>query len=149
MIQLRHGAVHRHRYEVNVVSRMVTDAELFVKLLAISEYIKAIATLRAQMQVAIQELEKKRNLLKLEMADIRLQFAQKRAELDREECDTLEAAVKADKERATFATRSLSRTLNQLDLFVETPASAEDDLSSGNHSIDGEIVESIKRSMSR
>ena len=119
------------RFTASAALQRITDAELFVKLLQNYEYIRVITTIRQQLQETVQELEQIRNLLKLKLAEIRVQFTGRKAKLYRQESATLEAAVTEDRERTIFITTNLSQSLNIP--VIKIPASIHNDLSLSEH----------------
>ena len=133
IIQLRHTAVHRVRLTADGALQSIVDAELFAKLLRDYECLAVITTIKQQMHEIIQELEQMKSSLKLKLAEIRSQFADKKAELDRQESQTLEAAITGNRERTLFVTAPLSQTLSSSGLIVGVPASTHNGYSLSEH----------------
>ncbi|KAI4657817.1 uncharacterized protein J4E78_006206 [Alternaria triticimaculans] len=93
VIQLRHNAVHRVRLSSGELLQHLTDAVLLAQLLHDDKCDVFLSNLRQRTHDAIEELVRNKQLLDGRLADIKREFAAKRAELERQEAALLEAAV--------------------------------------------------------
>ena len=93
IIQLRHNAVHRVRLSSSGLLEHLTDAVLLAQLLQDDKCGKFLSNVRQRTHDAIEELLRNKQLLDGRLADIKTEFAAKRAELERQEAALLEAAV--------------------------------------------------------
>jgi hypothetical protein len=109
IIQLRHNAVHRVRLPSSGLLQHLTDAGLLAQLLQDGECTKMVSNIRQRTQDAIEELVRNKQLLDGRLADIKTDFAAKRAELERQEAALLEAAVKEHTKPVVSVSGSLDR----------------------------------------
>ncbi|KAI4645039.1 hypothetical protein J4E93_005838 [Alternaria ventricosa] len=97
IVQLRHNAVHRVRLSSSGLLQHLTDAVLLAQLLHNHKCGKFLSNIRQRAHDAIEELVRNKQLLDGRLADIKTEFAAKRAELERQEAALLEATVKEHK----------------------------------------------------
>lgn len=117
--QLRHDAVHRVRLSSSNLLQRMTAAVLLARLLQDDECGKVVSHIRQKTQTAIEEMVRNKQSLDTKLAQIKEEFAAKKAELERQENALLEAAVKEHKKPVT----SVSRILDQWsDGFGDTAA---------------------------
>ncbi|KAI4666712.1 uncharacterized protein J4E79_002752 [Alternaria viburni] len=109
IIQLRHNAVHRVRLASSELLQHLTDAVLLAQLLHDEKCGKFLSNIRQMTHDAIEELVRNKQLLDGRLADIKTEFAAKRAELERQEAALLEAAVKEHKTPMVSVSGSLHR----------------------------------------
>ncbi|KAI4933796.1 uncharacterized protein J4E92_003465 [Alternaria infectoria] len=109
IIQLRHNAVHRVRLASSELLQHLTDAVLLAQLLHDDKCGKFLSNIRQRTHNAIEELVRNKQLLDGRLADIKREFAAKRAELERQEAALLEAAVKEHKTPMVSVSGSLHR----------------------------------------
>ena len=109
IIQLRHNAVHRVRLSSSELLQHLTDAVLLAQLLHDDKCGKFLSNVRQRTHNAIGELVRNKRLLDGRLADIKTEFAAKRAELERQEAALLEAAVKEHKPPMVSVSGSLHR----------------------------------------
>jgi hypothetical protein len=105
--QLRHNAVHRVQLSSSGLLQHLTDAGLLAQLLQDGECTKMVSTIRQKTQDAFEELVRNKQLLDGRLANIKKDFAAKRAELERQEAALLEAAVKEHKRPVISVSGSL------------------------------------------
>jgi hypothetical protein len=125
--QLRHAAVHRLRLTANKALQFITDAEQVLKLLQIERPIRIVAMIRQQVQDAIGELERNKDLLESKLADTRKEFAARRAKLQLLERQAVENTIKEDKDFAIFIGTNLEEALNAPATVVHSQSSSTDD----------------------
>ncbi|KAL1792917.1 hypothetical protein ACET3X_009424 [Alternaria dauci] len=92
--QLRHYTVHRVRLSSDEIIQHLTDALMLAQLLQDDNCSKFISTVRQRTQDAIEELVRNKAILDRRLDEIKTSFAEQRAELDRQEAASLEAAVR-------------------------------------------------------
>ncbi|KAI4702205.1 hypothetical protein J4E81_002567 [Alternaria sp. BMP 2799] len=109
IIQLRHNAVHRVRLSSSELLQHLTDAVLLAQLLHDDNCGKFLSDIRQRTHNAIEELVRNKQLLDGRLADIKRDFAAKRAELERQEAALLEAAVNDHKVPMVSVSGSLHR----------------------------------------
>jgi len=109
IIQLRHNAVHRVRLASSELLQHLTDAVLLAQLLHDDKCGKFLSNIRQRTHNAIEELVHNKQSLDGRLADIKRDFAAKRAELERQEAALLEAAVKEHKTPMVSVSGSLHR----------------------------------------
>ncbi|KAI4695323.1 uncharacterized protein J4E84_001949 [Alternaria hordeiaustralica] len=109
IIQLRHNAVHRVRLSSSELLQHLTDAILLARLLHDDKCGKVLSNIQQRAHDAIEELVRNKQLLDGRLADIKREFAAKRAELERQEAALLEAAVNEHKVPMVSVTGSLHR----------------------------------------
>ncbi|KAI4957102.1 hypothetical protein J4E86_005575 [Alternaria arbusti] len=109
IIQLRHNAVHRVRLSSSGLLQHLTDAVLLAQLLHDDKCCKFLSNIRQRTHNAIEELVRNKQLLDGRLADIKREFAAKRAELERQEAALLEAAVNEHKIPMVSVSGSLHR----------------------------------------
>jgi hypothetical protein len=109
--QVRHTAVHRLRITANRMLQFVIDAEALVKLLQDEHALTVVSRMRSHIQSTIGEMECNKDLLELQMANTRTNFAKKRAELEAQEREALNCTAKEDKEYTAFAGASFEQAL--------------------------------------
>ena len=109
IIQLRHNAVHRVRLSSSELLQHLTDAVLLAQLLHDDKCGEFLSNVRQRTHDAIGELVRNKQLLDGRLADIKTEFAAKRAELERQEAALLEAAVNDHKVPIVSVSGSLHR----------------------------------------
>ncbi|KAI4632415.1 uncharacterized protein J4E87_001888 [Alternaria ethzedia] len=109
IIQLRHNAVHRVRLSSSELLQHLTDAVLLARLLHDDKCGIFLSNVRQRTHDAIEELVRNKQLLHGRLADIKTEFAAKRAELERQEAALLEAAVNDHKVPMVSVSGSLHR----------------------------------------
>ncbi|KAI4949222.1 hypothetical protein J4E91_005686 [Alternaria rosae] len=107
IIQLRHNAVHRVRLSSSELLQHLTDAALLAQLLHDDKCGKFLSNIRQRTQDAIEELLRNQQSLDGRLADIKKEFAAKRAELERQEATLLKVAVKEHKRPTVSVSGSL------------------------------------------
>jgi hypothetical protein len=132
----------------------MTAAVLLAQLLQDEECSKLVSTIRQKTQDAIDQLMRSKQLLDNKLAEIKKDFATKRAELERQEASLLESTVKEHKEPVISVSGSLVRLYDNVDGTDTThapwkrgcdPALLDDAFSASEgtteHSIGGEVGE--------
>ena len=109
IIQLRHDAVHRVRLSSSALLQHLANAELLARLLQDDTCSRSMSIIRQKTQEAIERLVRNKQLLDGRLADIKREFAAKRAELERQEAALLEAAVNQHEVPMVSASGSLHR----------------------------------------
>ena len=109
IIQLRHNAVHRVRLSSSGLLQHLTDAVLLAQLLHNDKCGRFLSNVRRMTHDAIEKRVRNKQLLDGRLADIKTDFAAKRAELERQEAALLEAAVKEHKTPMVSVSGSLHR----------------------------------------
>ncbi|KAI4680134.1 uncharacterized protein J4E88_006025 [Alternaria novae-zelandiae] len=109
IIQLRHNAVHRVRLSSSGLLQHLNDAVLLAQLLRNEKCGKFLTDIRRMTHDAIEELVRNKQLLDGRLADIKTEFAAKRAELERQEAALLEATVNEHKMPMVSVSGSLHR----------------------------------------
>ncbi len=107
--QLRHTTVHRVRLFSSTLLEHLTDAGLLAQLLQDDGCSKTIAIIQKRTQDAIEKLVRNKQMLDCKLAEIKKEFAAKRAELERQEAALLEATVREHKEPVISVSGSLDR----------------------------------------
>ncbi|CAN9444882.1 unnamed protein product [Alternaria alternata] len=107
IVQLRHDAVHRARLTSNKLLERLADAVVLARLIQDDRCINLISTIRQKTQHAIEELVSDKALLNRKLGEIKTTFAEKRAELDRQEASLLDITVKEHREPMISVSGSL------------------------------------------
>jgi hypothetical protein len=112
--QIRHTAVHRMRLQARSALDLITDGETLAKLLQDETCLEQLSTVRQQLLVSIEDLEQNKNALESRLAEIKETFAEKRAQLVREEIALIQNAEKDCKENDFFSNANPDDTLDAL-----------------------------------
>ncbi|KAF1833865.1 hypothetical protein BDW02DRAFT_648068 [Decorospora gaudefroyi] len=124
IVQLRHNAVHRVRLSSGELLQHITDAGYLAQLLQDGGCSKLMSTIRQRTQDAIEKLVRNKQLLECKLADIKKEFAAKRAELERQELALMEAAVREHRKPVVSVSGSLyqlSDALSGTDEIAHAP----------------------------
>lgn len=109
--QIRHHAVHRIPVTAKELEQFMADGEILVQLFEDSTAISVMARARSEVQKAVAEMEKRKNMLEARLAEVLRDIADKRAELDRIEAEAIANTQKKDKEYQLFAGTQLQETV--------------------------------------
>ncbi|USP80753.1 anion exchange family protein [Curvularia clavata] len=112
--QIRHTAVHRLRLPARSALDLVSDAEVFAKLLQDNASTGMISTIRQHISVAVEDMEEAKRSLELKISEIEKDYAEKRIQLANEEAAMLASAMKENKENDFFANANPDDTLDAL-----------------------------------
>jgi len=120
--QIRHDTVHRAHLSSSKILEHLTNAVLLARLLHDDVCAESMFIIRKMTRDAIEQMMCSKQLLDRKLADIKKEFAAKRAELERQESTLLEAAMREYKEPMTSVSGSLNRLSGHLGGFDEVHA---------------------------
>ncbi|KAK8050856.1 hypothetical protein PG993_002241 [Apiospora rasikravindrae] len=124
---IRHTAVHRNRVSAAAVEGFFRDAEAFTALLGDAAATKAIALLRREIQVTIEELERNTQAAHSKLNNTMHEIGAKREELRRLEKEALEDMQRDNVDCQGLAGRSIDAVLGPPESLPETTFMVEKD----------------------
>lgn len=139
--QLRHTAVHRIRVSANKVQQFITESESLANILHNHTCAHMLSRLRREVQQAIEELGRNKDLLESILKEKLQEIDARRRELDSLECKAVEDMLREDKEYQTFASANLEQA-------VGAPETIQHSVSTSEHDTSSEVeveVESFRR----
>ncbi|KAI1666415.1 hypothetical protein Ptr902_10464 [Pyrenophora tritici-repentis] len=112
IIQLRHDTVHRVHLSSTKILQYLADAVLLARLLYDDVCAESMYVIREMTQNAIEQMMRSKQLLDLKLANIKKEFAAKRAELERRESTLLEATMREHNEPIVSVSGRLEQRLS-------------------------------------
>jgi hypothetical protein len=133
---IRHTAVHRIRVSAKGIEQFLLDAESLAVILREEACLKSLSKLRRETQLAIEELERNKQVLSSKLAETLKRIATQRAELDRLAEMAITEMVTENSEYQGFAGTNLEQAIASAEAAAVTAVAIEKEISSDMDDID-------------
>ena len=113
LVEVRHTAVHRIRVTVSRVQDYLRDAETFATLIEDRNASSQIAFLRGQTELAVDDLNRNKDLLESKIAKTIRKFAVEIAELEKSRQEAIDKVLNEDQVYQKVAVINLENAMNE------------------------------------
>lgn len=127
---IRHAAVHRVRVSAKGIEQFMFDAESLATLLEHSTSVTLLAELRRNTQVAIEELERNKYVLRTKLEETVKSIAIQRAQLDDLEKAAISNMLKEDSDYQQLAAANLLQARAPEEAVIPSAVASEEEISS-------------------